>query len=47
MKDGGLDLPRLAKEGYEWVWFPNGYWAEREFKLLPHLPVLDPSACKI
>ena len=25
-----VDPPRLAKEGYEWVWFPEGYWAERE-----------------
>jgi parafibromin len=24
------DLPRLAKDGYEWVWFPEGFWAERE-----------------
>ncbi|KAK8128416.1 hypothetical protein PG984_009524 [Apiospora sp. TS-2023a] len=26
----GVDPPRPAKEGYEWVWFPGGYWAERE-----------------
>ncbi|KAL7627466.1 hypothetical protein AAE478_001659 [Parahypoxylon ruwenzoriense] len=25
-----LDPPRPAKEGHEWVWFPAGYWAERE-----------------
>ncbi|KAI1503847.1 hypothetical protein F5X99DRAFT_424845 [Biscogniauxia marginata] len=25
-----IDPPRPAKEGYEWVWFPGGYWAERE-----------------
>lgn len=25
-----IDPPRPAKEGYEWVWFPEGYWAERE-----------------
>ncbi|KAH8202555.1 hypothetical protein TruAng_003266 [Truncatella angustata] len=25
-----IDPPRLAKEGFEWVWFPEGYWAERE-----------------
>ncbi|KAK4214846.1 hypothetical protein QBC37DRAFT_141623 [Rhypophila decipiens] len=31
----GLDPPRPAKEGFEWVWFPDGYWAEREFKSLP------------
>lgn len=24
------DPPRQAREGYEWVWFPDGYWAERE-----------------
>ncbi|KAI1815169.1 hypothetical protein GGS20DRAFT_358533 [Poronia punctata] len=26
----GIDPPRPAKEGYEWVWFPAGYWAERK-----------------
>lgn len=25
-----IDPPRPAREGYEWVWFPAGYWAERE-----------------
>ncbi|KAI5868455.1 hypothetical protein GGS23DRAFT_545650 [Durotheca rogersii] len=25
-----IDPPRPAKEGHEWVWFPAGYWAERE-----------------
>ncbi|KAI0014446.1 hypothetical protein F4779DRAFT_559831 [Xylariaceae sp. FL0662B] len=25
-----IDPPRPAKEGHEWVWFPGGYWAERE-----------------
>ncbi|KAI1776926.1 hypothetical protein F4818DRAFT_440321 [Hypoxylon cercidicola] len=25
-----VDPPRPAKEGHEWVWFPAGYWAERE-----------------
>ncbi|KAI2624171.1 hypothetical protein GGR54DRAFT_564374 [Hypoxylon sp. NC1633] len=25
-----MDPPRPAKEGHEWVWFPAGYWAERE-----------------
>lgn len=25
-----IDPPRPAKEGCEWVWFPAGYWAERE-----------------
>lgn len=24
------DPPRPAKPGMEWVWFPQGYWAERE-----------------
>jgi hypothetical protein len=24
------DPPRPAREGNEWVWFPEGYWAERE-----------------
>ncbi|RYP49098.1 hypothetical protein DL768_005095 [Monosporascus sp. mg162] len=24
------DPPRSPREGYEWVWFPAGYWAERE-----------------
>lgn len=26
----GTDPPRQPKPGYEWVWFPEGYWAERE-----------------
>jgi len=26
------DPPRPAKEGFEWVWFPDGYWAERELQ---------------
>lgn len=26
---GGQDPPRPAKDGFEWVWFPGGYWAER------------------
>lgn len=25
-----VDPPRPPKEGFEWVWFPEGYWAERE-----------------
>lgn len=25
----GVDPPRPAKDGFEWVWFPDGYWAER------------------
>jgi hypothetical protein len=28
----GIDPPRPAREGYEWVWFPEGYWAEREMR---------------
>lgn len=24
--------PRPAKDGFEWVWFPEGYWAERSIK---------------
>ncbi|KAI1423277.1 hypothetical protein F5Y12DRAFT_549675 [Xylaria sp. FL1777] len=31
----GIDPPRPAKEGYEWVWFPAGYWAEREIVETP------------
>ena len=27
----GIDPPRPARDGFEWVWFPEGYWAEREF----------------
>lgn len=30
----GLDPPRPAKDGMEWVWFPEGYWAEREVRPL-------------
>ncbi|KAI1353711.1 hypothetical protein F5Y01DRAFT_275981 [Xylaria sp. FL0043] len=30
-----IDPPRPAKEGYEWVWFPAGYWAEREIVQTP------------
>lgn len=26
------DPPRQAKEGREWVWFPEGYWAERQIE---------------
>jgi parafibromin len=26
------DPPRLPKPGFEWVWFPEGYWAEREIR---------------
>ncbi|KAK8090983.1 hypothetical protein PG994_000488 [Apiospora phragmitis] len=31
----GVDPPRPAKEGCEWVWFPGGYWAERERVEIP------------
>ncbi|KAI0520903.1 hypothetical protein F5B22DRAFT_644644 [Xylaria bambusicola] len=31
----GIDPPRPAKEGHEWVWFPAGYWAEREIVEVP------------
>ncbi|KAI8624543.1 hypothetical protein F5Y19DRAFT_480564 [Xylariaceae sp. FL1651] len=30
-----IDPPRPAKEGHEWVWFPAGYWAEREIAESP------------
>ncbi|KAI0541509.1 hypothetical protein GGR58DRAFT_529177 [Xylaria digitata] len=30
-----IDPPRPAKDGYEWVWFPAGYWAEREIAEAP------------
>ncbi|KAI0199270.1 hypothetical protein F4808DRAFT_218807 [Astrocystis sublimbata] len=30
-----IDPPRPPKEGCEWVWFPAGYWAEREIVELP------------
>lgn len=26
------DPPREAREGREWVWFPEGYWAERSLE---------------
>ncbi|PMD47399.1 hypothetical protein L207DRAFT_560909 [Hyaloscypha variabilis F] len=26
------DPPRPPKSGHEWVWFPEGYWAEREIR---------------
>jgi parafibromin len=25
-----VDPPRPPRAGFEWVWFPEGYWAERE-----------------
>ncbi|KAJ5052072.1 uncharacterized protein L3040_001832 [Drepanopeziza brunnea f. sp. 'multigermtubi'] len=27
-----MDPPRPARDGLEWVWFPEGYWAEREIR---------------
>ena len=27
-----VDPPRPTKSGFEWVWFPEGYWAEREIR---------------
>jgi len=27
------DPPRQPREGYEWVWFPDGFWAEREVSI--------------
>lgn len=31
------DPPRSPREGYEWVWFPAGYWAERAIVQMPSL----------
>lgn len=25
-----IDPPRAPREGHEWVWYPDGFWAERE-----------------
>ncbi|KAH7031237.1 uncharacterized protein B0I36DRAFT_349340 [Microdochium trichocladiopsis] len=30
-----VDPPRPAKQGMEWVWYPAGYWAEREIIAQP------------
>ncbi|KAI1192139.1 hypothetical protein F5B17DRAFT_445051 [Nemania serpens] len=35
MPNIGMDPPRPAREGCEWVWFPAGYWAEREIAETP------------
>jgi hypothetical protein len=40
----GVDPPRPPREGQEWVWFPAGYWAERdvavaELPLFSRVPV--------
>lgn len=29
------DPPRPPREGFEWVWFPEGFWAERELSETP------------
>lgn len=29
-----VDPPRPPKQDYEWVWFPEGYWAERPIIIL-------------
>jgi len=42
-----LDPPRPAKEGMEWVWFPDGYWAEREVRDFAILPIKEPSLKKL
>ncbi|RYP37230.1 hypothetical protein DL767_003049 [Monosporascus sp. MG133] len=38
------DPPRSAREGYEWVWFPAGYWAEREIVESPPARKADSNA---
>lgn len=30
-----VDPPRPPKKGHEWVWYPDGYWAEREIIIGP------------
>lgn len=30
-----VDPPRPPKYGFEWVWFPGSYWAEREIIISP------------
>ena len=32
------DPPRPARRGFEWVWYPGGYWAERERPTSPVKP---------
>lgn len=29
LRPQNTDPPRAAKDGYEWVWYAEGYWAER------------------
>lgn len=31
----GVDPPRPPRGGFEWVWFPQGYWAERQLVDMP------------
>ncbi|RYP66364.1 hypothetical protein DL771_007870 [Monosporascus sp. 5C6A] len=38
------DPPRPPREGYEWVWFPAGYWAEREIVESPPARKADSNA---
>ncbi|PVH85981.1 hypothetical protein DL98DRAFT_511063 [Cadophora sp. DSE1049] len=33
LSNHSMDPPRLPRAGCEWVWFPEGYWAEREIPL--------------
>ncbi|KAI1113479.1 hypothetical protein F5Y14DRAFT_211181 [Nemania sp. NC0429] len=44
MPTTGIDPPRPAREGCEWVWFPAGYWAEREVVETP--PAKDPNSAR-
>ncbi|KAI0395887.1 hypothetical protein F5Y17DRAFT_169444 [Xylariaceae sp. FL0594] len=37
-----MDPPRPAKEGHEWVWFPAGYWAERQLVESPSKESIKP-----
>lgn len=39
MNRNGVDPPRPAKDGHEWVWYPEGFWAERELR--PETPELS------
>jgi len=42
MLSSSMDPPRPAKEGCEWVWFPAGYWAEREIVETPSKDLIKP-----
>lgn len=37
------DPPRSPKDGFEWVWFPAGYWAERQIVEMPSTKKLEPT----